>query len=124
MGARAEIDRLAEFLMRYYQDDIGTGDPVHGESAVDVAIRLLSENIVRQIVRDFGDSLTHIVGSGGGYFVRFGDHSPLMDSDPLCATRMTKEQAEKVVGRLGELGFVGELIGLRFAKTRWPKKQE
>lgn len=38
-----EIGRLAEFLMKYYPDTLGEGDPIHGESAVDVAIRLLSE---------------------------------------------------------------------------------
>jgi len=37
-----EIDRLADFLLKHYSDEIGKGDPVHGESAVDVAIRLLS----------------------------------------------------------------------------------
>jgi hypothetical protein len=38
-----EIDRLAEHLLLNYPGEIGKGDPVNGESAVDVAIRLLSE---------------------------------------------------------------------------------
>jgi hypothetical protein len=37
-----EIDRLADFLLRTYPDRIGAGDFQHGESAVDVAIRLLT----------------------------------------------------------------------------------
>jgi hypothetical protein len=36
-----EIDRLADFLLQEFPDEIGLGDPVSGESAVDVAIRLL-----------------------------------------------------------------------------------
>ena len=38
-----EIDRLADFLLKNYPNEIGKGDFVHGESAVDVAIRLLSK---------------------------------------------------------------------------------
>jgi hypothetical protein len=38
-----EIDRLANFILANYSHEIGVGDPVNGESAVDVAIRLLSE---------------------------------------------------------------------------------
>lgn len=36
-----EIARLTNYLMKAWPDEIGTGDPVRGESAVDVAIRLL-----------------------------------------------------------------------------------
>lgn len=36
-----EIDKLAGFILAHFADEIGAGDPVHGESAVDVAIRLL-----------------------------------------------------------------------------------
>lgn len=36
-----QIDKLAEFLLANYPDEIGAGDPVNGESAVEVAIRLL-----------------------------------------------------------------------------------
>lgn len=36
-----ETARLAGYLLEYWADEIGAGDPVHGESAVDVAIRLL-----------------------------------------------------------------------------------
>lgn len=38
-----EIDRLAAFILRYYPHEIGVGNFQHGESAVDVAIRLLSK---------------------------------------------------------------------------------
>jgi len=37
---RDEIDRLADYLMEAWGHEIGLGDP-GGESAVDVAIRLL-----------------------------------------------------------------------------------
>jgi hypothetical protein len=40
--AKKEINRLADFLMKYFPRELGAGDRVHGESAVDVAIRLLS----------------------------------------------------------------------------------
>ena len=36
-----EIDRLASWILSCYPEEIGRGDPVHGESAVDVALRLL-----------------------------------------------------------------------------------
>lgn len=38
--AKKEIDRLAEYLMKYYPKEIGADG--RNESAVDVAIRLLS----------------------------------------------------------------------------------
>ena len=38
-----EIQKLANYLMKEWQGDIGGGDPIHGESAVDCAIRLLSK---------------------------------------------------------------------------------
>jgi hypothetical protein len=38
-----EIDRLAQYLLINHPDEIGKGNPVHGESAVDIAIRLLSK---------------------------------------------------------------------------------
>lgn len=37
----SQIDQLAEFILTSYPDEIGAGDPVNGESAVEVAIRLL-----------------------------------------------------------------------------------
>lgn len=40
--ANREIERLAQFLMANYQGEIGAGSPQQGESAVDVAIRLLA----------------------------------------------------------------------------------
>ncbi|MDQ3816288.1 MAG: hypothetical protein M3362_01190 [Acidobacteriota bacterium] len=39
--ADQEINRLADFLMAKYPAEIGKGNPEVGESAVDVAIRLL-----------------------------------------------------------------------------------
>jgi hypothetical protein len=41
MNAHKEIDRLAKYLMENFPNGIDKGDPVHSESAVDVAIRLL-----------------------------------------------------------------------------------
>lgn len=38
-----EIDKLANFLLTRYPDEIGKGNSIDGESAVDVAIRLLSK---------------------------------------------------------------------------------
>jgi len=40
--AEKEIERLAEFLAQHFPRELGMGNHVHGESAVDVAIRLLS----------------------------------------------------------------------------------
>jgi phage shock protein A len=37
-----EINRLADFILKYYGQEIGLGNPIEGESAVDVAIRLLT----------------------------------------------------------------------------------
>ena len=39
---KREIDRLAKFILRHLDYEIGRGDPQNGESAVDVAIRLMS----------------------------------------------------------------------------------
>jgi DNA repair exonuclease SbcCD ATPase subunit len=38
----SEINRLADFILKYYGQEIGLGNPIEGESAVDVAIRLLT----------------------------------------------------------------------------------
>jgi hypothetical protein len=42
--ADKEISRLAEFVLINFPFEIGLGDLVYGESAVDVAIRLLREH--------------------------------------------------------------------------------
>lgn len=42
-ACRSEIDRLADFILEKMPEEIGKGNPQQGESAVDVAIRLLSE---------------------------------------------------------------------------------
>lgn len=42
--AEEEIGRLADFFLKNYSDEIGVGDPAHGESAVDMAIRLLTKD--------------------------------------------------------------------------------
>lgn len=44
--AEEEIGRLADFFLKNYPDDIGVGDPAHGESAVDMAIRLLTKTTI------------------------------------------------------------------------------
>ena len=38
-----EIDKLAKFILTELSNEIGSGNPVNGESAVDVAIRLMKE---------------------------------------------------------------------------------
>lgn len=62
--AEKEIDRLATFLWTHYQYEIGRGDFTHGESAVDVAIRLLTESITKKIDNPASTSedLLHAVG--------------------------------------------------------------
>jgi hypothetical protein len=40
---RHQVDELARVILRNYPDQIGVGDPVHGESAVAVATRILSD---------------------------------------------------------------------------------
>lgn len=62
--------------------------------------------------------MLYIVNSGDGYFVRFDSNTPLLDTDPLCATRMEEEQAKKTIEQLEALGFAGELVGLRFARLK------
>ncbi len=37
-----ELDRLSQFILANYQAELGRGDPEHGESVIDVAIRLLT----------------------------------------------------------------------------------
>ena len=46
-----EVDRLAEFLLSKSPHEIGRGDFVNGESAVDVAIRLLNEQSEREAIK-------------------------------------------------------------------------
>ena len=43
MSNKSEIDRLADFILKHYPDEIGMTDPPSSESAVDVVIRLLSK---------------------------------------------------------------------------------
>ena len=38
-----EIERLGQFILNELSDEIGRGNPVNGESAVDIAIRLMKE---------------------------------------------------------------------------------
>lgn len=39
--SKENIEQLANYLMKHWSHEIGAGDPVRGESAVEVAIRLL-----------------------------------------------------------------------------------
>lgn len=43
LQAHKEIDRLADFILKNMPKEIGKGNPRDGESAVDIAIRLLGE---------------------------------------------------------------------------------
>lgn len=38
----SELDRLSQFILAHYPDEPGRGDPEHGETTIDVAIRLLT----------------------------------------------------------------------------------
>lgn len=50
-AAVEEIDRLAGFLLEHFPHEPGRGNERHGESAVDVAIRLLTDLSVVQGAR-------------------------------------------------------------------------
>jgi len=39
--AEKELARLSSYLLAHWHEEIGAGNRVHGETAVDVAIRLL-----------------------------------------------------------------------------------
>lgn len=39
----SEIDRLAKWILANCPEEIGKGNPITGESAVDVAIRMMRE---------------------------------------------------------------------------------
>ena len=36
-----QVDRLGNCVMKHFSREIGMGDPVHGEGACDVAVRML-----------------------------------------------------------------------------------
>lgn len=54
----SQVNRLADAILAMYPDEPGRGDPVHGEGAVDVAIRLLT----RHKAEDDGLALCGICG--------------------------------------------------------------
>lgn len=64
------------------------------------------------------DRKLYIVGSGDGYFVRFDNGSPLMDTEPMNAARMEVSRAEKVIERLETLGLAGRLIPIVYGRMR------
>jgi len=74
--------------------------------------------VLLYLAEKHGLGIMYIVNSGDGHFVRFDGGNPLMDTDPLCATRMSKKQAVAVIDKLNVLGWVGELIRLVFAKMK------
>lgn len=49
--ASEQVDRLAQTIMEICPDEIGVGDPDHGEGAVDVAIRLIQRTHVQDQMR-------------------------------------------------------------------------
>lgn len=53
---------------------------------------------------DFG------VQSGSGFFVDFENDTPLMNSDPVCAKRMTWQECLDVVEKMEELGFSAKIF--------------
>jgi len=48
-----EIDRLSSFILKNYPEEIGRGNFSGGESAVDVAIRLLKKLQVHEAFKEF-----------------------------------------------------------------------
>lgn len=60
----------------------------------------------------------YIVSSGNGYFVRFDNDTPFMDSDPVCATRMSGKAASGIMSQLIDLGYYAELIAIIRARIR------
>lgn len=60
----------------------------------------------------------YIVQSGSGYFIRFDNGTPFMDSDPVCATRMNKKMAMRTIAKLSCAGWCGELIKIIHARIR------
>jgi len=43
----AQIDKLAKCILEHYQHEIGAGNPVHGEGACEVAVRLLERQALQ-----------------------------------------------------------------------------
>ena len=61
----------------------------------------------------------YIVKSGVGYFVRFIiDNISEMDSDPVCAARMSEDEALEVISRLDNLGFCADPIRIIHARIK------
>lgn len=81
------------------------------------AVRKSANDLLTKLYATEEETL-YIVGSKDGYFVRFENDTPLMITDPICATRMKAGRAVKVSKRLGELGFVGNLTELRFGRMK------
>ncbi len=60
----------------------------------------------------------YIVSSGDGYFIRFDNNTPFMDSDPVSATRMRKTLACEIIDKLIDLGYCAGLIKIIHARIR------
>jgi len=60
----------------------------------------------------------YIVCSGNGYFIKFDNDTPFMDSDPVGATRMSRVSAYETMDRLVDLGYYAELIEIVRASLR------
>lgn len=60
-----------------------------------------------------GKETSYVVGSGSGYFLHFIGDTPEMTSDPLCATRMSKDEVEDVMFKLDIMGFEAHLVTIR-----------
>lgn len=57
-----------------------------------------------------------IIRSGEGYFIRFVGATPEMTSDPVEATRMSKEAAQPIRTKLEEMGLVADEVKVILAK--------
>lgn len=60
----------------------------------------------------------YIVSSGAGYFTEFIPHgSPEMATDPVVATRMELDEAQRVITMMNQSGFVAELVRLKLGNA-------
>lgn len=62
MRREAELYKLGEFILNEFPDEIGLGNPEEGESAVDVAIRLLAQDKYQYEYKEHLDGQVYVDG--------------------------------------------------------------
>ena len=60
----------------------------------------------------------YIVESGAGYFIKFDNDTPFMDSDIDGATKMSETSAYEIMDRLVDLGYYAELIKITYIRVK------